>query len=162
MMTGLFHNAIRTQDLAATRNFYTRFLGMLVDERRPQMDVPGFWLRSAIPGSEALIHVFGGRDAEIGGRVPTGGGAVHHLSLYCRDYRSVRRKLDEYGLTWRGQDAPVRGLLQIFVHDPNGILLELTFDVAAEGGDIPPVPAQCRYDGTFDWFDPRQYRAFEG
>lgn len=81
MMTGLFHNAIRASDLDATRNFYTRFLGMLVDERRPQMYVAGFWLRTALPNGEALIHVFGGRDAEIGGRIPTGGAAVHHLSL---------------------------------------------------------------------------------
>lgn len=160
MMTGLFHNAIRAGDLQTTRNFYTRFLGMLIDERRPAMDVPGFWLRAAIPNSEALIHVFGGRDAEIDGRIPTGGGAVHHLSLYCKDYRAIRRRLDEYRLTWRGQDAPVRGMLQIFVHDPNGVLLELTFDVAAEGDSLPEVPPQSRYDGTFDWFDPAQYGSF--
>lgn len=54
----------------------------------------------------------------------------------------------------------MRGLLQIFVHDPNGILLELTFDVAAEEEPIPAVPPQFRYDGTFDWFDPGEYQAF--
>ncbi len=162
MMTGLYHNAIRATDLDTTRNFYTRFLGMLVDERRPAMDVPGFWLRAAVPGSEALIHVFGGRFAEIDGRIPLGGAAVHHLSFFCSDYAAIRRKLDEYQLSWRGQTAPVLGLWQIFVHDPNGILLELTFDAAAEGIPTPDIPEHRRYDGSFDWFDAEQYRGFAG
>lgn len=160
MMTGLFHNAIRATDLDTTQNFYTRFLGMLVDERRPAMDVPGFWLRAATPGSVDLIHVFGGRFAEVDGRVPTGGAAVHHLSFYCKGYREMRAKLQQYGLSWRGQTAPVLGLWQIFVHDPNGILLELTFDAAAEGIPTPDVPDGQRYDGVLDWFDPAQYAVF--
>jgi hypothetical protein len=30
---------------------------MLVNERRPDVPVEGFWLRSAVPGEEARIHV---------------------------------------------------------------------------------------------------------
>ncbi len=160
MITGLFHNAIRATDLDITRNFYTRFLGMAVDERRPEMEATGFWLRAAMPGSVDIIHVFGGRFAELDGDIPTGGAAVHHLSMYCAGYREIRRKVDTYGIAWRGQSAPVLGLWQIFVHDPNGILLELTFDAVAEGIPEPEVPDALRYDGRLGWFDPEQYRAF--
>lgn len=161
MLTSLFHNAIRASDLDITRNFYTRFLGMIVDARRPSMDVPGYWLRAAVPGSVDLIHVFGGSFAEIAdGSIPTGGAAVHHLSYFCKDYTVMRQRLASYGLSWRGQVVPVLGLWQIFVHDPNGILLELTFDAAAEGVPAPTVPESLRYDGVLDWFDPSQYRVF--
>ncbi len=160
MITGIFHNAIRAHDLDTTRNFYTRVLDMVVDERRPKMDTPGFWLRSRTPGGCDLIHVFGGRFAEIDGKVPFGGAAVHHLSYFCRGYREVRGKIEAAGLSWRGQSAPVLGLWQIFVHDPNGILLELTFDAAVEGIAEPDIPAGLRYDGRLDWFDPAQYRPF--
>lgn len=160
MICGLFHNAIRAHDLDITRNFYTKFLGMLVDERRPQMDVPGFWLRSQTPGGHDLIHVFGGRFAEVDGKVPYGGAAVHHLSYFCRGYEETRRRLEEYDLSWRGQVAPVLGLWQLFVHDPNGILLELTFDAAVEGIPEPAIPDDLRYNGVLDWFDPAEYRVF--
>lgn len=161
MITGLFHNAIRAHDLDITRNFYTRLLGMIVDERRPPMDVPGYWLRARTPGGCDLIHVFGGRFAEVDGRVPSGGAAVHHLSYFCRDYAGVRGRVEAAGLSWRGQVAPVLGLWQLFLHDPNGILLELTFDAAAEGTPEPTIPDAVRYDGRLDWFDPKQYLQFK-
>ena len=161
MITRIFHNAIRATDLEVTRNFYTRFLGMIVDERRPPMDVPGFWLRAAIPGSSDLIHVFGGSFAAVAdGTIPTGGAAVHHLSYFCKGYETIRRGLVETGLSWRGQVVPVLGLWQIFVYDPNAILLELTFDAAAEAIPTPSIPEGHRYDGVLDWFDPSQYRVF--
>lgn len=160
MITGLFHNAIRASDLDITRNFYTRFLGMLVDERRPEMEATGFWLRADVPAGADLIHVFGGRFAELDGRIPMGSAAVHHLSMFCRGYRAMRGKLEQYQLSWRGQAAPVLGLWQIFVHDPNGILLELTFDAAVEAIPTPDIPEGLRYDGRLGWFDPAQYRAF--
>lgn len=161
MITRLFHNAIRATDLDITRNFYTRVLGMIVDERRPPMDVPGFWLRAALPGSHDLIHVFGGKFAAAAdGKIPTGGAAVHHLSYFCKGYELIQGRLADSGLSWRGQVVPALGLWQIFVHDPNGILLELTFDAAAEGIPTPVIPEACRYDGVLDWFNPSQYRAF--
>lgn len=160
MICGLFHNAIRAHNLDETRNFYTRFLGLMVDERRPRMDVPGFWLRSKTPGGLDLIHVFGGSFAEVDGKVPFGGAAVHHLSYFCRGYEETRRRVTEYGLSWRGQVAPVLGLWQIFLHDPNGILLELTFDAAVEGTPEPSIPDGLRYNGVLDWFDAAQYRVF--
>jgi hypothetical protein len=67
------------------KNFYTRIAGMMVDARRPQVPVKGFWLRPAAPGGDAIIHVFSDEDARTpDGRIPTGGGAVHHLSFLTK------------------------------------------------------------------------------
>ena len=140
MMCSLFHYGLRAGDADTTLNFFTRLLGMVVDETRPKVRTSGYWLRAALPGSPPSIHVFTGDDARVkpsDTEVPTGSGAVHHISLYCKDYRAVRRKLAEYGLQWEGGAVPGGKQWVIFVYDPNGVMLELTFDATIEGGTCP-------------------------
>ncbi len=164
MINRMFHAAVRTADPARMRNFYTRLLGMVVDRRRPDsdVDVDGFWLRPPLPGGEAIIHVFAGADARTpDGRIPTGGAAVHHLSFLSTGFRDTLARIQAAGVNWRGNVLPSIGLWQIFVHDPNGILLELTFEAAVEGGDAPALTPAQRFDAQrLDWFDPTQYAAF--
>jgi len=80
------------------------------------------------------------------------------MALYCTGYRETRELIDRYGLNWRGIVGPTQW--QLFVHDPNGVMLELTFDAATEGIPPPELPESCRYAGRFDWFDASQYDAF--
>jgi catechol 2,3-dioxygenase-like lactoylglutathione lyase family enzyme len=166
MINRMFHTAIRTADPIRMRNFYTRLLDMVVDRRRPDsdVDVAGFWLRPGLPGGEAIIHVFAGEDAKTpDGRIPTGGAAVHHLSFLASGFHGTLRRIQEAGLNWRGNLLPSIGLWQIFVHDPNGILLELTFEAAVEDGPPPELTAAQRFDAQrLDWFDAGQYGQFAG
>ena len=163
MMCGLFHYGLRAVDADTTLNFYTRVLGMVVDDSRPNIPVSGYWLRAAIPGSPPSIHVFTGDDPHIEpSDAPTGSGAVDHMSLYCKDYRAVRRKLTEYGLTWEGGAPPGGKHWLIFVHDPNGVMLELSFDAAVEGATMPALPEKNTYlaGAPFRPFDPALYAVF--
>jgi catechol 2,3-dioxygenase-like lactoylglutathione lyase family enzyme len=164
MMCSLFHYGLRASDADTTLNFYTRLLGMVVDETRPKVRTSGYWLRAALPGSPPSIHVFTGDDARVqpsDTEVPTGSGAVHHISLYCKDYRAVRRKLAEFGLPWEGGAVPGGKQWVIFVYDPNSVMLELTFDATIEGGTMPDVPAENTYTGEpFRTFDPAKYSVF--
>ena len=49
----------------------------------------------------------------------------------------------------------------IFVYDPNGVMLELTFDATIEGDTMPDVPAENTYTGEpFRPFDPAKYAVF--
>lgn len=162
MITRLYHCALRTADPDRMRNFYTRVLGMIVDQRRPDVPVAGFWLRSAAPGGEALIHVFSDRDAQFeDGTVPTGSAAVHHLSFMCQGFEQTRRRCVEYGLSWRASLLPSIGLWQLFTYDPHGILIELTFEAAVEPTATPVIPVQNQFDAQDrSWFDPAQYAAF--
>ena len=163
MIHRLFHCAIRTGQPERMKNFYTRIAGMMVDARRPQVPVKGFWLRPAAPGGEAIIHVFSDEDALTpDGRIPTGGGAVHHLSFLTKGYHETRSRIEQAGLSFRSSNLREVGLWQIFVHDPHGILVELTFEAATEAGSEPSIPPDIEFDAQkIVWFDPAQYVVFD-
>src|SRR6266581_3935292 len=56
---GLYHIAIKTDDLAATRKFWVDIIG-LREFPRPDFGYPGAWLGCTQPGGLAIIHVYGG------------------------------------------------------------------------------------------------------
>lgn len=161
MVIGLFHVAIRSADLGATRAFYTEVLGM-IEAERPQMSFPGLWLRPPVAGAPAIVHVYGG-DAATGDEVgvPSGGGAVDHVSFCIHDFTQLRERIRARGLDWREQCVPGRPL-QLFVFDPSGVLLELTAD--AQGVATLPAATQGKAyrAGRRDWFRPEDYRQFAG
>ncbi len=161
MITGLFHVAIRTADLQITENFYTRVLGMVV-EPRPDFGFPGLWLRAPVAGAPASIHVYAGKAAQgPDGGVPSGTAAIDHLSLTCTGYQRMRERFAAFGLSWRGNRVPGLPLWQLFVHDPSGILLELTFDANAEPDASPALPSGQQYEAADrSWFHPAEYRVF--
>ncbi len=163
MITRLYHCAIRTPDTRRMRNFYTQVFGMLVDERRPDVPVEGFWLRSAVPGGEALIHVFAGKDAAFeDSTVPAGSAAVHHLSFLCQGFDRIKRCCIEHGLPWRASLLPTVGLWQLFVYDPHGILIELTFEAAVETTPTPEIPPENQFQAQDrSWFDAGKFAAFD-
>ncbi len=160
MVLNLFHVAIRTADLGATRAFYTRVLGM-VEAERPNLPFPGAWLRPPVAGAPAILHVYAGEAASGGeGAVPSGGAAVDHVSLTVTGFEALRERVRGLGLDWREQCRPGRPY-QLFVFDPSGILLELTCDEQAE--PVPPATPGKQYRaGWRDWFDPAAYRQFAG
>ena len=59
-VTGLFHVAIKTNDLDATVKFYTEVLGMKL-VHRPDFGFPGAWI--AAGDSVPIIHIYAGGPA---------------------------------------------------------------------------------------------------
>ena len=59
---GLFHLAIKTANLEATRAFWTGVIG-LREIPRPDFGYPGAWLACGQPGGQAIIHVYAGGPA---------------------------------------------------------------------------------------------------
>ena len=57
-------------------------------------------------------------------------GALHHVALRCAGYEELRARLASYGLEHRINVVAAVGLRQIFVLDPNQVLLELNFFAA--------------------------------
>jgi len=53
--------------------------------------------------------------------------------------------------------VPGTHLWQLFVHDPSGVQLELTFDGLAESGPMPDMSDHRRYVAGADTFDPATY-----
>ncbi len=156
----LFHTAIKTADLDATVRFYTEVLGMLLAER-PPIGFPGAWLKPAQAGADASIHVYAGDAArEVDGSVQLGSSAIDHVSVVCQGYAGFKARFEQFGLPYRENLVPATPLWQLFIHDPNGIQLELTFHAAAEPEATPVIPDQRRYTARERWFQPEAYRQF--
>jgi catechol 2,3-dioxygenase-like lactoylglutathione lyase family enzyme len=154
---GLFHAAVKTADLEATRFFYCDVLG-LREVARPDFGYPGAWLACPTPGGEAIVHVYAGGPA-LGGQasVASGSGAIDHLSLACAGYHGFRARFQALGLTWREFLVPGTTLWQLFVYDPSGVQIELTFDGAAESGAPPDMAPGRGYVAGQGFFDPQPF-----
>ncbi len=154
---GLFHLAIKTANLDATRAFWVGVIG-LREIARPDFGYPGAWLACGQPGGQAIIHVYAGGPA-LGdaGQVPSGTGAIDHVSLACSGYHAYIARFRAARLDWREFLVPGTTLWQLFVHDPSGVQLELTFEGAVEPGAPPDMSAARVYRAGHSFFDPRSY-----
>lgn len=163
VITGLFHAAIRTADLGATISFYTRVLGLREVPRPPAIKFPGAWLAVPTPVGEAVIHVYaGGAAADRDGNAPTDNerGVLDHLAMTAQGYTAFRERMRQHGLQWREQNQGGTPFWQMFVHDPNGMKIELQFHQDAEP-DLPiPIPAELRYQASERFFRRDDYRQF--
>ena len=154
---GLYHVAIKTADLAATKMFWTDIIG-LREIDRPNFGYPGAWLGCPQPGGLGNIHVYAGGPA-LGpeGKSPAGTAAIDHISLSCSGYRSCVSRVKAAGLDWREFIVPGSTLWQLFVYDPSGVQLELTFESGIEGDDLPDVSPGRVYGAGKNFFDMATY-----
>lgn len=118
---------VAPQALPGLRDFYTRVL-TLVEGVRPDFPFPGHWLYA---GGQAVVHLAGNAPAEepdVQAALPTG--RLNHVSLRTRGLAQTRAHLAALGIEW--EEAPVPGmpLHQVFLRDPVGLKIELTFDAA--------------------------------
>ena len=63
----------------------------------------------------------------IGGFLAYQGGAVHQVALNCWGHDAMVKRIEARGLPYRLNHVTVVDLKQIFVEDPNGVLLELNY-----------------------------------
>ncbi|MGY6547742.1 MAG: hypothetical protein ACXIU7_01855 [Roseinatronobacter sp.] len=157
LVTGLFHVAVKTSDLRRTRRFWCEVIG-LSEMPRPDFGYPGAWLGVPLPGGLGILHVYAGGPA-LGdsGTAPVGTGAIDHVSLTAVGYRAFIARFRDMGLPWREFLVPGTTLWQLFVYDPSGVQLELTFDAAVEGGAAPEIPEERLYRAGQSFFDPAAF-----
>ena len=127
----LDHVNIHTDRLEETVRFYEEVMG-LTKGPAPGLDPEmTAWM---FDGDRALIHL--GKAGSILGEAttdgapsdtPPGSGAVHHVAFNCRNYDSMIARLERLGVRRRTNYVPDVDLKQIFIHDPNGVMLELNF-----------------------------------
>jgi len=125
----LEHYLVLTDDLDATRDFYCRGLGMNVGPR-PPLAFPGYWLYlNTVP----CIHVAEWetyRAHSLSNGIPVseraaGTGPVDHLAFVAVDCDAIRKQLAAYGIRFAENRAPGANLTQFFMHDPNGVKVEI-------------------------------------
>jgi catechol 2,3-dioxygenase-like lactoylglutathione lyase family enzyme len=124
----LDHVNIITADVVGTARFYQEMFGLEPRDGPPPLTHENArWMYDA--GGRAVLHINSldcprryDRDVRAG---PTG--ALHHVALRCSGYEELRTRLRERGLAHQVNDVKAIGLRQIFVLDPNQVLLELNF-----------------------------------
>ena len=115
---GLEHINIDTALPDETIAFYTDVMGLTNrPDLRPDFGFPGAWL---FCGEQAIVHL-NFRDAQP--EKPTG--AFNHIAFEGTDYATMTKLLDQLGLEYKAAERPEIQLKQIFVRDPNNVLVEI-------------------------------------
>ena len=129
----LDHFNIRTRDLAATVNFYENIMG-LEKGPRPNFAFPGAWMYSE---GKAVVHIVDiGKTDEA--QKPDSG-VVHHVAFISRGFDGMKSRLTSKAMPFDARQVPGGELWQIFVHDPNGVMIELNYEAAKEGMAAAPA-----------------------
>lgn len=112
------HFTILTDDVPRTVRFYAELLG-LAEGFRPNFDFPGAWLYS---GDNAVLHVIGGRS-----RAELRPGVIDHVAFSAAGLAETLASLTARGVVHTCRRQTGSGVWQVFVHDPNGVRVELDF-----------------------------------
>lgn len=115
----LDHVNIQTADLAGTVDFYVDVIGLAQGDRPTTIGRPGAWLYC---NGRPLIHLI---EVEQAHRTDTG--PIDHVAFDTEGYDDVAAKLTSRGESFQTKELADFRIRQIFVHDPNGVKLELNF-----------------------------------
>ena len=137
----LNHFSIRSLEIDKTVAFYSRVLD-LKKGPRPDFPFPGVWLYSGADNdyNNAVLHLIAidkndpeGLKKYLGDRDFSslqGSGAIDHIAFLAAGLGSMLSKLKALAVPYRERTVPLLKLHQIFLDDPNGIVIELNYPAA--------------------------------
>jgi len=134
----LDHFNIRTRKLAETVSFYEDVLG-LEKGARPNFAFPGAWMYSEGKPVVHLVDISSTGEAQ-----KPDSGCVHHVAFASRGFDAMRQRLQSRSMQFEARQVPGGDLWQIFVNDPNGVMIELNYEAAKE--DKGAAPAETADD----------------
>lgn len=119
------HVAVIAQDLDASRHFYEDILGMQ-PVPRPAFPFEGLWFQAG----QTQIHVIlANKEAGPAGQPPFEGtmpSRGHHLAFELADCAEAVAQLREANIEIvAGPQSRPDGFQQVYLHDPDGYLVEL-------------------------------------
>ena len=127
----LDHYNVSTRKLGDTIRFYEEVLG-LTNGPRPPFNFPGAWLYSA---GHPVLHL---NDISSTDRQqPADFGVIDHVAFGSRGFEAIKQHLTGKGVSFRVNQVPNSRRWQIFLTDPNNVMIELNFDVANEESKSP-------------------------
>ncbi|WP_379553697.1 VOC family protein [Qipengyuania sp. DGS5-3] len=119
MLCGLDHFNISTADMSETLSFFEDMFDMRAEAAPGQDPAKNSWLFDQ--AGNALVHVNLRKPSE-------GQGPIHHAAFACQGYEAMRERLSAAGHKLTELDnRKVSGVRQIFLHSPEGALIELNF-----------------------------------
>src|SRR5258708_6952168 len=117
----LDHINIQTRDLKKTVDFYETILG-LKRGFRPEFPFPGEWLYI---GDKPVVHLIGMTANDP--PVPLGSGSINHVAFAGSGLDELAARADKAGIVPSVRNVPGMALRQVFLRDPNEILVEINF-----------------------------------
>ena len=123
-VSALHHFTIRCTpaELAPLLDFYTRVI-RLEPGARPEMPAPGAWLYA---GGQPIVHLYAHLSRPDAACEPVTG-HLDHISFRSRGLAEMRRHLAKHGVPFAEAPVPGWDLHQLFLHDPRGMKIEMTF-----------------------------------
>lgn len=130
-VAALHHYTIRcaVTELDALNAFYTRVLGLEAGPR-PDIPAPGTWLYA---GGQPIVHLYAYLERPDGGAQAPVTGPLDHISFRARDLEATRSHLRSLAIDFSEAPVPDWPIHQLFLHDPKGLKVELTFFLDEEG-----------------------------
>ncbi len=122
MLIGLLNHftlKCRVEDLEPLKTFYGSVLG-LTEGPRPGFEFPGAWLYS---GGQATVHLA----ARLDEAAAPATGPLDHISFNGQDIEAMRKRLADLGIAFGESPVPGFPLHQIFLKDPVGLKVEITY-----------------------------------
>lgn len=117
----LQHVNIRCANAEVTKDFYVGLIGLTVGPR-PPFASQGYWLYA---GDEAVVHLVQKPAGEA--KQGPGTGELDHVAFEGLDLAATRSALKARNYPYREAVVPRDNVTQLFVADPDGVLLELNF-----------------------------------
>jgi len=119
-ISGIDHCNFATAKPEETLHFYCNVLGFTnAPERRPAMNRDGTWI---LVNGYPAIHV------NFVDRQPSeSGGVIDHIAFRATGIEHYERILQDNNISYRKSARSEINLTQIFLKDPNGIGIELSF-----------------------------------
>ncbi len=137
----LNHFSIRSLEIEKTSAFFNQVLGLTIGPR-PEFPFPGVWLYNGDESSwaNAVLHLIAidkndpeGLKKYLGDRDTSslhGSGAVDHIAFLANGLEEKIQLLKTLKVPYRERTVPVLKLHQIFLDDPNGVVIELNYPAA--------------------------------
>jgi catechol 2,3-dioxygenase-like lactoylglutathione lyase family enzyme len=138
-LSHLEHYLIQTADLEGTRDWYVEVLGMRVGPH-PDFKIPVYWMYI---GDKDVLHIAEGgpnvsenRLRYLGqdSQATHGSGVIDHIAFRATGLDDTVAHLKRRGIAFTERRVDDQGLYQLFLHDPNGVKVELNFS-ADEAGE---------------------------
>ena len=129
-ITSLNHINIRTDLMEETKDFYVDVVGLKVGFR-PEFGDHGYWLYA---GDTAIVHLSPSEPDSAVRTNPEGmGNGLDHIGLFAAGADDMKALLAKRGIKYHTNLVSGGQILQVFLSDPNGVIVELGYDAPAEG-----------------------------
>ena len=140
------HFLIQSADIEATKDWWVNVLGLRVGPH-PDFKFPVYWLYA---GDRDVLHLTQGGAAVSDNRMKylgqssqatQGSGVVDHIGFRCTGLHDMIDHLSKLKVAFKERQVDDQGLYQLFLFDPNGVKVELNFEVAEVKGRKAQVMA---------------------